>query len=156
MEDIQESIGAGAHEYQVGKSKRYWCHTEVRDLLEKLRSWREESNRQLSNIIDSHTNSISKGINDLAEEICDLQSKLSVTTQEKNNLLENVDKLSSENRQLKAVIRIVQPLQGLEENQRKNNQVGDNHEYSNTKEQGVESPRISSDNGDQDHHLPIG
>ena len=89
MEDIEDSSEATSHDYRLSKSKRC-CQREVRDLLQQLSSWREESNRQFSNIIDSHTSSINKGINDLSEEVCDLRTKLSVITQERNNLLQNV------------------------------------------------------------------
>ena len=76
------------------------CQSEVRDVFEKLRSLREESHRQFSDIIDSHSSSIGKGINDLVEEVRDLRAELSVTRKEKNILLETVDNLNGEIRQL--------------------------------------------------------
>ena len=128
MGDIHNNIEATAHEHQMGDQRKEKCQSEVRHLLEKLSSWREESNRQFSNIIDSHTQNIDKGVNDLAEEVCDLRTKLTIITKERNDLLENVGKLSGENRQLKAVIHIVQPLPDREESNchgvgRQNNQT---------------------------------
>ena len=115
MDDIQDSTEATGPEHGMGDQRKETCQSEVRHLLEKLSSWREESNRQFSNIIDSHTQNINKGVNDLAEEVCDLRTKLAIITKERNDLLENVGKLSGENRQLKAVIHIVQPLPDREE-----------------------------------------
>ena len=104
MEDNQDSTETIAQEYQLG---------EVKQLLEKLSSWKKESNRQFSHReisqLISHTQNINKGINVLAEEVYDLRTKLDIITKERDDLIENVDKLSDENRQLKAVIRIVQP-----------------------------------------------
>ena len=70
MEDIRGSSRT-THGYKVDKSKIY-CQSEVKYLLQQLSSWREESNRQFSNIIDSQTSNINKGINDLADEVGDL------------------------------------------------------------------------------------
>ena len=43
--------------------------TEVRTLFNKLDSWREVSQREFSNIINTHSCGIEKGINDLFEEV---------------------------------------------------------------------------------------
>ena len=45
------------------------CQSEVRDVFEKLGSFRDESIRQLSSIINSHRSSISKGIDELVKEV---------------------------------------------------------------------------------------
>lgn len=99
----------------MGKPSKEKCQSEVGYLLDELISWREESSRQFSNIINLHISNINKGINDLDEEVSDLQTKLSMTTKEKDDLHENVAKLSSENRQLKAVIHNLQPLPKYEQ-----------------------------------------
>ena len=100
------------------------CRSEVKYLLQKLTSWREESNRQFSNIIDSHTRSMSAhtrkinagtGIDNLAEEVCDLRIKFSIISKERNDLLEKVDMLSGENRQLKGLNHSEQPSPDLED-----------------------------------------
>ena len=75
----------------------------------KLSSWRKESQRELSNIINSYNISINKGVNDLVQEVCDLKSELSTVKVEKNYLLETVNNLSSENQKLRAVL----PLHNL-------------------------------------------
>ena len=82
----------------------------VGELFQKLRSWRderEESHRQLSNIISVYNNSVIEGINDL-------QAKLSEVTNERNHLLATVHNLSGEIRQLSAKL-LVQPISEVEE-----------------------------------------
>ena len=123
------------------------CQSEVRYLLKELRSWREESNRKFNTIIDFHTDNIKKGINDLGEEVCDLQSKLSLITRERNDLLESIDKLSGENRQLKAMINIVKPKSDPKE---KHSQ--DSHTSSD--ETDNEEHNLKDDNSsDEENHL---
>ena len=123
------------------------CQSEVRYLLKELRSWREESNRKFNTIIDFHTDNIKKGINDLGEEVCDLQSKLSLITRERNDLLESIDKLSGENRQLKAMINIVKPKSDPKE---KHSQ--DSHTSSD--ETDIEEHNLKDDNSaDEENHL---
>ena len=86
MEDVEDSTEATPQELQRGKSIED-CLSEVNHLFEKLSSWRDESNRQFYKIIDLHTCNISKGINDLSEEVLDLRTKLSSITMERNYLL---------------------------------------------------------------------
>ena len=74
----------------MGKQSKEECQSEVKYLLEKLSSWKEETNKQLSNIINSHTSNINKSVNDLADEVCNLQTKLSIITKERDDLLGNV------------------------------------------------------------------
>ena len=78
------------------------CRDEARVVFEKLNSWREESNRQFSDIINSHCSSIDRGITDLVSEVSCLQDKLSVTRKERNVLLGTVANLNGEIRQLNA------------------------------------------------------
>ena len=75
-------------------SKGYYP-SEVKQLVGKLMSWREETNKEFSDIIDAHAkSSIKEGFNDLAKEVTDLRIKLSVITQERNDLLKNVNELN--------------------------------------------------------------
>ena len=90
MEHIQNSIEDSGNEHQVGKSKRYWCHTKIRFFLEQLKTWREDSDMQLTRVIDSHTSSISKGMDDLVEVVDNLQAKLSAITKEKDKLIVDI------------------------------------------------------------------
>ena len=62
--------------------------SQVRELSEKLLSWRDESHRQISDIISSHNTSIDKGYNDLVEEVFNLQNQVSVLQKEQNVLLD--------------------------------------------------------------------
>ena len=57
MDDSQDRSKATAHEHQSSTSKKNF-QSEVRILLQQLSSWREESNRQFTNIIDSHASTI--------------------------------------------------------------------------------------------------
>ena len=91
--------------------------SEIRVLLKKLALWREESLRHLSEILDSCTNSISKGIKGQAEEVDDLQARYSVTTKwVQNYLQEAVDKLNDEIMQISEKLSVAQPVMELEEN----------------------------------------
>ena len=82
---------------------------DVRRLLQKLYSWRKESDKQFSNIIDSLTQGTNTDVEAMAE-VCDLRSKLSDITQERNDLLYNVMKLSEDNSRLQAMINEGHPL----------------------------------------------
>ena len=130
----------------MGKQSKEECQSEVKYLLEKLSLWKEETNKQLSNIINSHTSNINKSVNDLADEVCNLQTKLSIITKERDDLLGNVAELSGENRQLKAVIHIVQPSQDHEES---------NH-CADQKQNTLEGPKITHQNYDEEQHLDNG
>ena len=69
---------------------------EAREVFQKLCLWREESHKQLSDIIDAHNTSLIKGINDLVERVDELQTELMVIKKERNVLLETVDHLNIE------------------------------------------------------------
>ena len=88
------------------------CLREARDVFEKLSSLKEESHKQFSDIINSHSGSINKGIHDLIEEVSELKAELSVIRKERNVLLETVDNLNGEIRHLNAKLK---PLPGPEE-----------------------------------------
>ena len=60
--------------------------------------------------MNSHNTNIITGISDLVAEIHGLQSQLSITTNEKNDLIETVKNLSDEIRQLKSELTILQPF----------------------------------------------
>ena len=124
-------------------------------MLEQVSSWREESSSKLSNIIDVHINSVNAGINDLAEEVWDLRIKLSALSKDKSDLLQDVNKLSSENSQLKAAI--VQPEPDMEGSQRVTDEDADptedpNSENEDNPEHGEEKLPVSNEN-DDDHEL---
>ena len=95
---------------RVGQNK---CQTEVREVFEKLIDWRNECHRQFSDIVDSHRGSISKRVDELVEEVCELKSQLTVVEKEKTILIETVDNLNREMREMKSSYK---HLQGHEEN----------------------------------------
>ena len=76
------------------------CLQVAQDLLANLNSWKEESHRQISRIINSQSTSINTGINTLVEEVRGLQNELSLIRKEKAVLLETVDNLNGEISQL--------------------------------------------------------
>ena len=70
---------------------------DIKDLSQKLSSWRkesEESQRRLDEILNSCNWRIDKSIHNLIEEVGNLQTKLSIMTKERNDLLTAVNKLS--------------------------------------------------------------
>ena len=97
------------------KSRMQKSQNEVRDMFKKIRAWREESQKEFSNIIDPYSNRISLAFNDLIEENNYLQGRLSVVTQDRNYLRNTVDDLNAEIRQLRSKSPIVAPLQNIEE-----------------------------------------
>ena len=98
---------------------------QVRNLFEKLRSWREVSQKEFSIIVDMYSNSITKSTNDLIGEVGDLKVQLSAIKKENNNLLETVNNVSAENRQLRAQILLIQDLPGSEQNCNHDSEEGD-------------------------------
>ena len=75
---------------------------QVRDMIQTLNSWRDESHAQMSNIISSYTKSIDLGFNGLVEEFNDLHAQNDILRNERNLLLETVDNLNNEIRQMSA------------------------------------------------------
>ena len=90
------------------------CQREVLDLFEKLASWREESNKEISDIINSHNISLINGINNLVKEVSNLQDELSVIRNERNVLLRTVENLKGEISQLCAKMPNTKPSQEKE------------------------------------------
>ena len=84
------------------KIKRKKANENVtKELFKKLRSWKEDSDSTLFNILSSYCNNIDSGVGDMAEKISGLQTELSEVKQEKTILLETVNYLHGEIRDLK-------------------------------------------------------
>lgn len=79
----------------------------MRDVFEKLISFSEESHRQFSDIIECYGSNLSKGIDELIEEVSDLRAELSLVRQEKTVLIETVGNLNGEIRQLSGKLQSV-------------------------------------------------
>ena len=92
------------------------CQSEVKEVFDKLISLRDEPHRQFSAIIDTHSNSIIKRINDLAEEVCELRAELSGIKKEKNVLIETVDNLNNEISELNTKLKATNQPSEPEEN----------------------------------------
>ena len=65
---------------------------EVRGFFKELMSWRANSEAQFMSITNSYSNRIRKSIHSLTEANNNLQDQLSVTTKERDNLIEAVEK----------------------------------------------------------------
>ena len=127
------------------------CLEDANDLFEKLSSWSEESHGQITKIITSHNSSIRKGIRDLAEEVDGLQAELSIIKKERTVLLETVDNLNGEIRQLNA------KLQPEEEPNHDVVEAGNyDEEKSNDTQQDQESSGISKEYDDPDINTDYG
>ena len=59
------------------------CQSEATEVFVKLRSWREQSQNQFSDIINAYSDSISKGISDLVEKVGEQQTELLVIRKER-------------------------------------------------------------------------
>ena len=120
MEDLENSLISGRDQAAISDNRQDW-QTEIWNLFKNLNSWKEESNNQFSNIVNSYDKSIKKGIGELAQEVCDLKTQLSETTKvyrenyttitdERNVLLETVKNLNDEIRQLNAKLLAAQTI----------------------------------------------
>ena len=95
---------------------RKGCQLQATNFFEKLSSWREESNIQFSNILNSHGSLIHEGIKDLVKENSILQEELSVIKNERSGLLKTVDNLNDEIRQLRTNTRpLREPKEDLQD-----------------------------------------
>ena len=65
------------------------CQSQVTKLIEKLCSWRDESHRQMSDIISYHRNGIDESFNNLFEEFSHLQAQVSTLREERDILLKS-------------------------------------------------------------------
>ena len=129
------------------------CQREVGNLFDKLGSWRDESHKQISDIINFHSSSINKGINDLVKEVGDLQAELSVTKKERNVLLDTVENLNGEIRHLSAKLPVTQPLPEPEDNLSPDVRE---EAISDTTEHYIERPRIESETAKEEECLDYG
>ena len=125
------------------------CQREVKEVFEKLLSWREQSQDQFSAIINAHSSSINWGINDLVEKVDELQTELLVIRKERNVLLDTVDNLNIEIRHLSAKLPNLEPP---DKHFKHDIQVLDNSEieFQNTGEQDVDRQIIKGEPGYED------
>ena len=87
------------------------CQSQVTDLINKLYSWRDESHRQMSDIISYHSRSIDEGFNNLFEEFSHLQAQVSTLRKERGFLLESVDNLNHQIGQMNDKVMLAEPEQ---------------------------------------------
>ena len=78
------------------------CLSLAEDFFNELGSWIDSSQTQFSATIDLHNAKIINGIGNLVAEVGGLHSQLSITTNERNVLVETVKNLNKEIRNLKS------------------------------------------------------
>ena len=54
------------------------CQGKVNDFFESLMMWRDESQKQFVNVVNTHSKIINEAISNLVDEASDLQAQLSV------------------------------------------------------------------------------
>ena len=117
MNDIDKSSPATSQiqklKYEVIRCKKDG-EDEITDICNKLSSWVDDSRRQFSDIINLHALSLNRGLDDLNEKICGLETKLSVITKERDDLLNIVNNMGGESHCIK-------PLQEEEKYHNQNN-----------------------------------
>ena len=129
---------------------------EVIDFFKDLKSWREDSQLQLTSIMNSYNNSINKGITNLIQENINLKNQLSVTVGERNVLKETVDNLSSDIKQLNAKLLLTKLVEN-QNNHAERKEVDTIIQYFNqdspevyTHEVGELGKKINTDDPDED------
>ena len=80
------------------------CQSQVTKLIDKLYSWRDESHRQMSEILDHHRKGINESFNNLFEEFSHLQGQVSTLREERGKLLMSVDNLNQDIGKLNAKV----------------------------------------------------
>ena len=105
MEQIVENK---ASKCNLTKGQRVF-QSQLKDIINNLSSWRHESHRQMSNIISSHSRTVDEGINDIFLEVRDLQAQVTVLIKEKEALLETVNILNNEIRQMSVKLPSAEP-----------------------------------------------
>ena len=70
------------------------CQGKVNDFFESLMMWRDESQKQFVNVVNTHSKIINEAISNLVGEASDLQAQLSVCRKERNELIETVRYMS--------------------------------------------------------------
>ena len=116
---------------------------EVRDFFGKIMLWRNESQREFLNIVDTHSNIINEAMCSLVEEVSDLKAQLSVTRKERNKLIETVKNMS---RKIQKQQPDNEELQNLD-----SREVG----YLKNEETGIKRLLVGYEDEDIEHHGDI-
>ena len=152
MEVIEDYSSVNSKEAKVHKmSENYKAsHRELRDAFKKLGSWRKESQRELSNI----SIGIEKGIGEIIEEVCGLESQLSIITKENNDLIETVHGLNMEVKRLTSELSHTQSLLNPAESHNLDMIEEDSHKNGapDTDPLVVETSEIGSTSGEEENH----
>ena len=142
--------------YEVGRGKKDG-QGEVGDMFKKLSSWLEDRQTQFYSTLQSSALSMTEGLNELSKEISDLETKLSVITKERDDLLNIVNNLNGEFGQLSTKSPCLQSLKEPEENSGLNIQEVNHPDEGNlgTISKDARRPRISSEGADHEEHVDV-
>ena len=123
---------------------------EVNDLFKNINSWRDESQTQLSIIVDSQASSINKAIKNVVEEVCEIKSQHSqilAIVKERDDLQETVKNLKAYIEHLSAKVR--QPeLVGTQQNTQDEDSIDSSPNIEELSEEGHTNSNV---NDLQDH-----
>ena len=126
---------------------------EVKDMFKKLNSWIEDSQTQIFSTINAHALGMNRDLEELNETICDLDTKLSLVTKERDDLLDFVNNLSSGIRQWSAKLPGIQSLSEPEKCHNKNDHEVDLKGIRDTRVQGARGPRYTNKVADQENDV---
>ena len=114
---------------EANMSDNSWC--DISDVFNQISSWskeREESQKQLDQLLSTFDDAINKKVKEMIGEVDDLQDKLSVITKERDDLLVYVEKLCDATEKLKAKIPDETPEEDIDEHTQEDTFEMDNQE----------------------------
>ena len=124
--------------HHEGKSK-------LRYLFGRLNSWREESQKEFSNIVNSLSSGMDKELCNLLKEVSDLQEKLSAITEERDNLVETVENMGREMTRMQTKMSSLNTLLDPDDSLYEGNQENDCHEIQDPYDAEIEF-KLNNDN----------
>ena len=80
------------------------CQNQVRDLIQKPSPWRDLLEEEMSNIMSTYASYMDIGFNGLVGECNDLKTQNNLLQKERNVLLETIEKLNREMREMDSKI----------------------------------------------------
>lgn len=112
--------------------------SQVMGFIWRLTLWKDESKRQMSNIISIHSESIDKSFNELVEEFRNIEGHVSELKKERKVLLDTINNLNTEIKNMTSKSTQVEPVV-----------LETVTEIQDVKEECVESPEFHSENGNE-------
>ena len=114
------------------------CPSQVLDIIKELSVWKDESHKQMSIIMSSHSSIVNKGFNDIGLEFSNLQAKVTTLTKERSVLLNTIQNLNNQITQMGTKLRLTESeAQDLDRSQ--------------TDDTGIEEECVGTDYEDTDY-----